>query len=371
MKPLSSLLYIKNNFKSVLPIFISMMIGVFLIYIFSLFGATTTKMLQVASFDIMDKYNISYGQKEETLTKEFIKEVSENEEGIPVQMNLAGLPYYRGGMGNTTILTLNLFEKDTRTILQELNMKLVKGSLPKENKNEILVPEEYALQNNLKVGDQIGSAVSEEYGLQGKYSICGLIKGKVMFSVSCQPGDKSREEVMCQGMMYRIDHLSPTEQKQLTVGLSDNITTLSREHYESEYSVTIDSMNMLTYVFTIVMIVVLCIALGNLNMVIYSNRKNELKILHSIGITREKLVKKLWRENFIVCMGGYICGVLFTIFIAWMYNKYSLIPQGMSLQIISYQGLLIAFTMPIFISVFSLLPSMMSNMKKDKLLVGS
>lgn len=109
----------------------------------------------------------------------------------------------------------------------------------------------------------------------------------------------------------------------------------------------------------------------NLNIVLYSNRKDELKILHSIGVTREKLFKKLWLENFLVCMGGYTSGILFTMFIIGMYNKFSLIPQGKSIEIVSNQGLLTAFAMPIFISIFSLLPSMMNNMKKENLLVGS
>lgn len=371
MKPLSPVLYIKKNFKSVVPMLFSMMIGVFLIYFFSLFSATTSKMLHVASFDIMDKYNISYIQREGTLPNEFIMEVMKNQKGLPIQMNLSGLAYYRGGMGNTTILTFNLLEEDTNKLLDGLDMKLVKGRLPRENQNEIIVPVEYALQNNLRIGDAIGTEVSDEYALQGKYTICGLIQGKVMFSISCQPGNKTREEVMKQGIMYRVDHLNLAKQKQIIAGLSENIITLSRSYYEESYLVTIKSMQALTYVFTFVMIIVLCIALGNLNIVLYDNRKDELKILHSIGITKEKIFKKLWLENFLVCMGGYLAGILFTIFIAWLYNKVLLIPQGKILEVLSFQGLLTAFAMPIFISIFSLLPIIMNSMKKENLLVGS
>jgi hypothetical protein len=54
-----------------------------------------------------------------------------------------------------------------------------------------------------------------------------------------------------------------------------------------------------------------------------------------------------------------------------LYNKYFLIPQGKSLEIISIHGLFLAFAVPMFISVFSVLPGMGENMKKGTLLVGS
>lgn len=369
MKPLSPLLYVKNNFKNVLPIFISMIIGVFLIYFFSLFSATTTKMLHVAAFDIMDQYNVSYVTTDGNLPDNFRNQIMSTQDVLPVHMNLPGLPYFRGGLGNTTILTFNMFEEDVPRLLDDLGLKVVEGKLPRNNQNEIAVPVEYALQNNLNVGDVIGTAISEEYALQGKYTICGLIKGNMLFSVSCQPGELSREEVAQQGIMYRLDKLGDINLKQLLKELPDNVLTLSHDYYDNAYSVTINSMNALTYVFTFVMIVVLCIALGNLNIVLYDNRRDELKILHSIGITTRKLVQKLWLENLCVCVAGYLSGVLLTIIIVCIYNNVLLYPNGKALEVIHGQGLVVALTLPVFVSIFSLIPSLLGYRHEENLLV--
>lgn len=43
MKPLNAFLYLKNNFKKVLPIYLSLLVGVFMIYFYSLFSATTER----------------------------------------------------------------------------------------------------------------------------------------------------------------------------------------------------------------------------------------------------------------------------------------------------------------------------------------
>lgn len=175
---------------------------------------------------------------------------------------------------------------------------------------------------------------------------------------------------MQQGIMYRVDNLTVTEQRELTEYLPDSIHTLSHRYYEEQYSATIESLQSLTYVVTFVMIIVLCIALGNLTSILYGNRMDELKILHSIGITKEKIVHKLWLENSLVCIGGYLTGIVVTILLVWSYNKVSLLPQGKILELISLQGLATACTMPLFILLFCVLPGIMNTMKKGNLLVG-
>ena len=63
MKPLNPFFYFKRNMKKTLPIFVSVAVGVLMIYIFSLFAATTKKMVEVATFDLTDKYNIVYYER--------------------------------------------------------------------------------------------------------------------------------------------------------------------------------------------------------------------------------------------------------------------------------------------------------------------
>lgn len=370
MKPLNALQYIKNNFKSVLPIFVSLTIGVVLIYVFSLFSATTTKMVSVASFDIMEKYNIVYTQNDTTLPNLFLEELENNQETsfFAVQMNLSGSAYYRGGMGGTQMMTFNVFEEDTLTLLDGLDMELIDGTLPKNNQYEIIVPIDYALQNNLSVGDYVGTEISDKYSIQGKYFICGLIEGETVFAVSCQPGSETKEEVMRRGVMYRVDRLNAVTQKRLNDSLPDNVIALTHDYYKQDYEITLSSMKALTYILTAVMIIILCIALGNLNIVLYSNRRNELTILNYIGFTKGRISKKLWIENLILCMGGYLAGVALTMVGVWLYNILLLIPEGKVLEVIDLQGLIAAFTMPAVISVFSLLPSLISNSNQAKII---
>lgn len=368
MKPLNPFSYLKRNVKKTLPIFVSVAVGVLLIYIFALFAATTNKMVEVATFDMTDKYNIVYTKDGTSLPQSFFDELEDAQTGgvIPVQMNFSGLAYYRGGMGGTTILTLNLFEDDAQTLMDSFGIELVEGAFPQNNQYEMLVPVEFALQNSLAVGDYIGNDVSDEYSFNGKYRICGLSQGNVLFAVTCQPGDNSKEQIMSKGVMYQIDCLSVEEQARLISALPENVISITRDYYQQELSVTLNSMSILTYILTAVMVVILCIALGNLNIVLFANRRDELTILHSIGFTKGNLSQKLWVENLLVCTGGYLAGVLITMLAVWLLNTFLLIPQGKVLEIIDWNGLIIAFALPAFISIFSLLPSLISNFRSMK-----
>ncbi len=368
MKPLNPLFYFKRNTKKTFPIFVSVAVGVLLIYIFSLFAATTKKMVEVATFDLTDKYNIVYTKDGTDLPQSFFDELgsAQNRSVIPIQMNFSGLAYYRGGMGGTTILIFNLFEDDTETLLNSFDIELTEGAYPQNNQHEIIVPVEFALQNGLAVGDCIGNDVSDKYSFNGKYRICGLSQGDVLFAVTCEPGGNTKGQIMSKGVMYPIDDLSTTEQGRLIAALPENAIAITRDYYEQELSVTLNSMSVLTYILTAVMVVILCIALGNLNIVLFAGRKDELTILHWVGFTKQKLSKKLWIENLLVCIGGYLVGILITMLAVWLLNTLSLIPQGKVLEIVNMNGLVIAFALPVFISIFSLLPSLISNFRSMK-----
>jgi ABC-type transport system, involved in lipoprotein release, permease component len=325
-------------------------------------------MVRVASFDLVDKYNIVYTKTNHSLPKDFLNKLVDMQisDVIPVQMNISGFAYYRGAMGGTTISTLNLYDSDVGAFLKNLNIKLIQGSLPQNNQHEMLIPIEIALQKHLSVGDFIGNDVSDEFSLQGKYKVCGFTRGKILFAVTCEPGDKSWNQLMHEGIMYCVDNLDSIRQKQLISFLPADVIVIDRDYYEQQYTVSLQSMNILTYVLTSVMIIVLCIALGSLNTILLNNRRKELTILHFIGFTNKYLSQKLWIENLLICTSGYMAGIAVTLVLVWLTNTYILVPQRKILEMIAYKGLFLAYLLPLIISIFSLLPGLLHTFHSMK-----
>ncbi|MFA9380003.1 MAG: FtsX-like permease family protein [Acetanaerobacterium sp.] len=366
MKPLSPLLYFKRCLKSALPVFISIAVGVFLVYIYALFSATFVKMEDVATFDLMKKYNIAYTSDSQPLPASFLQNVKDADGSgvIAVQMNLPGLPYFRGGMGNASMLTFNIFDDDTARLLESYGVKRVEGALPRNNQNEILVPREYALYNHLAVGDFIGSEVSDKYQFIGKYKICGLTEGPVFFTVVCQPGNETKEQIMDRGVLYPVDHLSTATQKSLLNNLPANVVYKSYDSYKQSLDIIMTAMQSATYFLTGLIIIILCIALGNLNAIVFANRREEFFILNAIGYTKGNLLRRLWGENVLSCVAGYLAGIGSAEFAIWLLNNTVLYSQGQELTLFSLSGLISALAMPIFVSFFSLLPCLLHNFSK-------
>lgn len=359
MKPLNPLCYIRNNIKKALPIFLSVALGVFLVYLFSIFSATTNRMIQVASLDVTKHYNIIYTKDNTELPTSFLKRLeAEKLHVIPVQMNLSGFAYNRGGMGATTITTFNLFEEDTTAFLENFHIKLKEGSLPRNNQNEILLPTEIVLQNYLKVGDYVGSEISYKYNITGKYRVSGLTVGDVLFAVTCQPLNKTREQIVRKGVMYNLENIREGKQRELISDLPENVIVMNKNYYEQGLSATLKSMKLLSLFITAVLTIVLCVALGSINKVILYDRLGELTILHSIGFTKVRLMGKLWAENLLICICAYFTGLLVTTCLIAVFNHLVLVPQGKILELITAQGLSTALLIPLFVSFFSLLPNM-------------
>lgn len=351
MKPLSNIKYLLKNSKKILLVFMAVASGVFLIYFYSIFSATSNYMISSASFDIMKKYNIIYSQNDASV-KDAVAGRIPDDRIIPVNMSLPSLKYERGGLGNTVILSLNVMNEDAQKVLNGLGAQLVNGKLPENDRNEILVHEKFALQNHLNIGDPM----PEEYIVSDEYTICGIFKCDRVFSMVCQPEGMTREQMLDKGMIIDREGMTDKEIDDITSTLSNGIEFYTYSSFKNSYALSINSMQSLTYIITIAMIIILCIALSNLNVVAFYNRINEIKILKCIGYSSRFLSLKLIKENLLVCIAAFITGILSTEIIVMLLNTLVMKPSGKYLNMISPTGIASAAVLPLLVSCISMIP---------------
>lgn len=351
LKPLSNIKYIFKNIRKILLVFAAVASGVFLIYFYSIFSATSNSMISSASFDIMKKYNIVYSNNDASV-KDAIAGRIPDDRIIPVNMSLPSLKYERGGLGSTVILSLNVMNEDAQKVLNGLNAQIVSGRLPENDKNEILVHEAFALQNGLNVGD----LMPEEYIVSDEYTVCGLFRCDNVFSMVCQPDGMTREQMLDKGMIIDREGMTDKEIDDITSTLSNGIEYYTYSSFRDSYALSINSMQSLTYIITIAMIIILCIALSNLNIVAFYNRINEIKILKCIGYSSRFLSLKLLKENLMVCAVAFLTGILSTELIVILLNTFVMKPSGKYLDMISPTGIISAAILPLLVSCISMIP---------------
>lgn len=346
MKLLNSAKFITRNKRKILPIFLSMAVSVFLIYFFSLFGETTKQTIENASVNLTKKV-VLVDSEEALIPEQIVNGVKK--EAIPARFNLRGSAYERGGIGATTIMTFNIYQKDVNRLLELTDTKLKRGTLPSDNKNELLIPIEYAKQNNLTIGDYIGTEISDEYALEGKYRISGLTEGKTPYLIACQLGEKESQEVMKQSFIL------PAQQNQLLSELEKMnnplITVKDSRFYKEEYETSLNSLSSLVVLLSLIIILVNSVTLRGLYLIQLQNRREELLILNYIGYSRKTLQYKMFKEQLFLCMTGYGIGVLAVTLLIFLYNNLVLYANGKAIELVSAKGLMYSVCLPIIVSL--------------------
>ncbi|MBU3114376.1 ABC transporter permease [Clostridium lacusfryxellense] len=371
MNPLSTFKYIKNNISKVSPILIAMMVSVLLIYIFSLVTKSAIDITKLTGTNFFSKYTIVYSNSEEPIPKDYLNKITnDNNVGnvIPL-ISEYGYLNYSGVFGSMSMDVLNFYEKDIATIASTLNMKLVEGRLPVENKNEIIIPKRYALQNKLKIGDYIGSEVSSSYVIKGKFKVSGITDGPVMLGViSDNKMGVPRDKVLKQSILYSVNNLKDKDLiNYISKDTPKNILIMDYYSISKQIDSVLESVNGLSHMLNMIIIIVLCISLGNLNYINFINRKYEFGVLVAIGYKKTTLYFKLWKENCTVCLLGYIAGILLSTLIVFILNLTVLYANGKSIPLWNSAGAITSLIIPILVSFLSLIAPIKELRRTDPL----
>jgi putative ABC transport system permease protein len=283
---------------------------------------------------------------------------------IPMDSN-AGNLRYTNGLSDSTYSVFNLFSDDIAPFLKNTGAKLISGRLPQQSSHDILIDDKFARQNDLKAGDYIGSQISQKYGVPGKYQICGIYSGSPIYAVVSNY-DKSltKAQVLKKCLAFTVRGNNPATAEALIKDLPKNTSAIDNTSITKTINQSLSSINLLYMVLLTLMLIVLCIALGNINVITYTNRLPEFAILGAIGYKKRTILFKLWKENAIICLAGYIFGVLLTEVVTALLNLTVLYAQGKVFSTFSMSGIQYAFAIPFFVSFFSILPGIRLNSAK-------
>lgn len=359
MKPLSALKFITGNPKKTLPAIISLTIGVFLVYFYSLIVVTTVDTCYETNINILKNYTMVYTNNSEELPQAFLDGLKDcRDAGSEIPAYEKGWLRYKNGLASSSTYVYCLFSEDTEGFLKGIDMKIVSGRLPAQGKNEILLTSKYAAQQGLKAGDYIGSAVSDSYGnLRGKYCICGIMEGHSIFAVTCNIDDGMTREILSKrSFFFNVKDHDSAEIKALEEKLPTTAATADYKTIKDYLNSELSAMYMARDFITALMVIVLCIALSNLNSITFSNRRGEFAVLHAMGYKKSRLIRKLWGESAVSCFAGYAAGILFTMLVGELLNLTIYHMQGRELSLFSGSGMAIALIIPFAVSFISLLP---------------
>ncbi|WP_461205485.1 ABC transporter permease [Clostridium sp. DL1XJH146] len=369
MRPLSSYIYIKSNIKKILPSFISTIISVLLIFIFGLLLYSCIDDFNKISTNIMEKGTYVFSNSIEHPLSENIKDYIYNDDSIKDVVPMLGYSNsfnYNAAFGNVGTQAAVMYSEDVEKTLKYFEIQLVEGVIPRNNKDEILLPEEYVKQYGLKLGDYINNDTSKSVVVEREYKLVGITKGNRWVPIVCDVGDLKRQDALNYGMMYFFNDNSNMEINDDIIALDEENVVIQDYNTVKELMDEIASgIDFLYFSLDIVILLVLIISLSNLNYIVFLNRKNEFAILGTIGFSKAKLRWKLFKENLIVCFVGFTIGIGLTSLITYILNIVIWLPQGQYVQIFRGDSFLIALIVPVAVSILSMLSSVREMNKLD------
>jgi putative ABC transport system permease protein len=376
MRPLSILKYARNNILKTLPVFISMTVGVFLIYFFTLITLSSKQAIDMVGYSVFTNYTIvhttDYSHSIPEILIDKMNTHPNTDKVIPLLEDIGNL-HYESVFGFMSFTTLNLYPKDMPEVISNLEMKLLEGSLPGENLHEIAVPKKFAVQNKLSLGDYIGREVDQKYNIAGRYKISGIIDGPSLISITNNNNDNiGYDTALNYSLLLSLkDNTDLSLIHELNAANLNKAMIISGEDVTAEVKQTLVIIDTFAIVLAATIILVLCISLGNLNYITFLNRKYEFGVLSAIGYKKSTLYFKLWKENSLICISGYSAGILLSSLIAYLLNVSVFEPVGKYISIWNFSGAILALLIPAFVSLFSLAAPMKELKKSDPIEVLS
>lgn len=361
MKPLSSYTYIKSNSRKVLPSFICTIISVFLIYLLGLLLYGSVNDFYKMSVNMVSKGTMVYSNNiNKPINNRIIHEIT-NDNNVSDIIPFLGMNNsfsYQAVFGGSSTSAVIVYSKDVKRVLRDFNLELISGTIPKDNDSGILMPLELTKQYKLKVGDYMNNDSNSSMHLNKTYKLVGITKGDVWMPIVCDVNYMKREDAVKNGMLFFFkDAKNMTLNDKITSLKDKNLVLQEYKSTKAQMDQAVASITFLYVALVVIILFVLCISLSNLNYIVFLNRKNEFSILATIGFSKSKLRKKLFTENAIVCLLGYVIGIIVTTLILQLLNTGVWQANGQHIPAFRLDSLLVSLIIPITVSLLSMVSS--------------
>jgi Predicted permease. len=122
---------------------------------------------------------------------------------------------------------------------------------------------------------------------------------------------------------------------------------------------------MFAVIILVIVIFVLTVTIGNINYIHFYDRSPEFSLLQAIGYEKKYIIGRIFVEMSIILFGGFIIGAALSLAGGYLFNLLYCYPIGTPVTIVSKGYFLITFTIPIFVTTFSLLPMLKFLNKMD------
>jgi putative ABC transport system permease protein len=256
-------------------------------------------------------------------------------------------------------------ENDLPVLIEQIEVGLVEGRLPRPYSNEIVISAAVAQNRGLLLGDTVGRPVQEkntesalqiEDDIPTEMVVVGLLsQDDPWLGFASLEYLESHEDTISRPTRQLIipvegqkDDLDTWLEGSVTSAQTE-VTTYQVKH--REYQQTIQALLLVITGVEFLIAVVAAIALAILNHIFFSERKEEFGLLNGIGRTRTWLVLRTVKETGSVVGIAWLIGATVCVLGILIAQNNIYAPQGLNLDL--FNPIPWLFTLPIPIAVIA------------------
>ncbi len=243
---------------------------------------------------------------------------------------------------------------DMNALLAATGTNLIAGRLPAVNADEIALAESIAKTRGLWTGSQIGSELNNNDGINGKWTVVGIVGGDTVLNLA-PLGRVDRGRTASGVLLVPRSSQMDALVADLNALESERVTFQTPAYWNrfiegvlSQYDALVSSIN-------IVIIGVLSVGVGLLNVIYFRQRMAEFGLLAGIGFSRLFLVRRVTLEALAVTVVAWLLGMGVSLIIYQVLGVLVFEPAGTTLRIFNQRLLLGTLPLPIFVWLFSTL----------------
>lgn len=362
IKPLSAINYYLHNGNKFKLIYSAIILSVSLLYIVQMFITSSTD-INYRTYVQPQKYFSSITAKSKVISNDFIDSVlsysNHYEKVIPWVFHYTNIDTTINGAFGSKVFTVK--QEDMKLMMSKMHLSLIKGRLPEPGTNEILLHQLVADNKGLGIGDKIGSNLQKSEILQGEKVIVGLLEGDSIVSFDSLEYWMKENNILHDDYSLGMIILHDKDTSSVIESFLNSLDASGLEvrTYNSvtqQYKKDLRGINIILSLVGIIVIAIVTICTSFINYIFSLSRRREFGILNAIGYSCQNIVNRLFGEIILLNLVGYVSGILLSLLVGSLINYYLFFPKGQYLLLFAPEYFLRTSCVPIFASIFGILP---------------
>jgi ABC-type lipoprotein release transport system permease subunit len=244
---------------------------------------------------------------------------------IPARSLWVTVPMF-GGLPSSYPL-FGISEADLPELLATCDLQLREGRLPGARTNEVMLSEELAEALGLVVGDPIGRSVGERAfdSIPTTMELVGILESgagpRVLVGLASYEYLDSHEEYMHLPpellVVARAGRKAEVEQFLETVISSPRTEVWTRQRVDASIAEALTLYHLIFGVVDVLVAVVIALVVGAINRIAMIRRIQDLGLLHALGHSKNRLVRRLAQEMAAVAAIGWFAGLGLSWLVFW------------------------------------------------------